>query len=85
MLFTFCRPSLKGMLPSPSLAHSPAEKMPCLSDAASGPAVAATAADAGDVDWAESEDDGADDEATLDADEQAAAAEGVNIKARLGT
>ena len=55
-----------------------------MSDAASSLAAEAEAADAGDVDWAESEDDGGDDEATLDADEQAAAAEGVNIKAGPG-
>ena len=54
------------------------------SDATRSAAVDAAVADAGDMDWAESEDDGGDDEETLDADEQAAAAEGVNIKACLG-
>ena len=32
------------------------------------------------MDWAQSDDDGADDEATLDAEEQAAVAEGVDVK-----
>ncbi len=32
------------------------------------------------MEWAQSDDDGADDEATLDAEEQAAAAEGVDVK-----
>ena len=41
-------------------------------------------ADAGDHDWAESDDDGADDEATLDAEELAAAAAGVDVKVRAG-
>ena len=40
----------------------------------------AEAADAGDGDWAQSDDDGADDEATLDADEQAALADGIDVK-----
>ena len=40
----------------------------------------ASAADAGDDEWALSEDDGADDEATLDAEEQAALADGLNVK-----
>ena len=34
------------------------------------------------MEWAQSDDDGADDEATLEADEQAAAAEGVNVMVR---
>ncbi len=32
------------------------------------------------MEWAQSDDDGADDEATLDAEEQASAAEGVDVK-----
>jgi len=36
--------------------------------------------EADDMEWAQSDDDGADDEATLDAEEQASAAEGVDVK-----
>ena len=39
-----------------------------------------SSADAGDDDWALSEDDGADDEVTLDEEELAALADGVNVK-----
>ena len=48
-----------------------------------GTAAVDTAADAGDREWAESDDDGEDDEATLDAEEMAAAADGVDVKVRV--
>ena len=51
---------------------------PQASAAAAGPVP--EAADAGDDDWALSDDDGADDEATLDAEQLAALADGVNVK-----
>ena len=47
-------------------------------------AAAATVADAGDHDWTASDDDGADDEATLEAEELAAAADGIDAKVRAG-
>ncbi len=56
--------------------HGPSSQPQADAAAASGP----RAADAGDDDWALSEDDGADDEATLDAEELAALADGCNVK-----
>ncbi len=56
--------------------HEPSSQPQADAAAASAPG----AADAGDDDWALSEDDGADDEATLDAEELAALADGVNVK-----
>ena len=67
----------------PVLAHVDTNKCAvAASDGAIPAAELPLAVEAGDMDWAVSEDDGADDEATLDADEQAAAAEGVNMKVR---
>ena len=56
-------------------------KMSCCADAPHSPATrTAPGQEADDMEWAQSDDDGADDEATLDAEEQEAAAEGLDVK-----